>query len=509
MADIYRPAILAAVGGFISGYDTGAISGIISMTQFTNDFPALSSSNSNIQGLYVATILIAALFGSLFTAYLADKIGRRWSIMVGSFTYGLGIIIEIIGANVACLFVGRIIAGFGNGIVTNTVPLYHSEIAPAAIRGRLIALFQLMITFGIVVAYFIDLGCSYINSSAAWRVPFAVQCFFAFVLGASMYWLPFSPRWLMDNGRDDEALTVLANLRAGGNREDEKVVAEWTEIRNEIALEHALELRSYAELFRGTTRKRTAIGLFIQSAQQFTGIQGVLFYAPSIFNSAGLQGVTLGLVATGVTGICNFVGTLPALIWLDSWGRKPTLISGGFLQAISMFIIGAMFATQSEIITAADGSTSVVLKNTAATGVTIAFIFIFTFAFAYSWGACGFVVPAEVFSLRIRAKATSLTTGANWLFGIVVTYITPVFIAATPSGLYFFFGACCFVMSIGCFFIPETKGRSLEQMEEVFGEDSSREREIAAQLGIDKEKFDQLAMDERSREKAAMAQTAT
>jgi MFS family permease len=156
---------------------------------------------------------------------------------------------------------------------------------------------------------------------------------------------------------------------------------------------------SYAELFKGTVLKRTIIGVFIQSAQQFTGINGVLYYAPSIFQAAGLSGTTNSLVATGVTGICNFAATLPAVMWIDRWGRKPTLISGAFIQALAMFVIGGVFQTQSSMV---DGS--LVMNSTAATNTVIAFIFIFTLAFAYSWGACGFIYPAEIFPMRVRAK---------------------------------------------------------------------------------------------------------
>lgn len=156
---------------------------------------------------------------------------------------------------------------------------------------------------------------------------------------------------------------------------------------------------SYTELFKGTVLKRTIIGLFIQSAQQFTGINGVLYYAPSIFQLAGLSGTTNSLVATGATGICNFAATIPAVIWIDRWGRKPTLISGAIIQAIAMFVIGGLFQTQSTFV---DGN--LVINSAAATNTIIAFIFIFTLAFAYSWGACGFIYPAEIFPMRVRAK---------------------------------------------------------------------------------------------------------
>ncbi|KAG2177285.1 hypothetical protein INT43_007942 [Umbelopsis isabellina] len=484
---LYVAAILAAVGGFLSGYDTGAISGVIAMSQFTDRFTVMDG-NTYVQGLFVAAILLTAMLGSLITGYVADLIGRKWTILVGSYVYALGIMFEIIGYNFGMVVAGRLIGGFGNGLLTNSVPLYHSEIAPAKIRGRLICLFQLMITFGIVVAYFIDLGASNIQGDMAWRTPFIVQLIFAVGLGTAMYWLPYSPRWLMDKGRTEEALQVLANMRADGDINDPAVRREHKQIHDEILLEHELEIRSYAELFKGTVLKRTIIGLFIQSAQQWTGINGVLYFAPSIFQSAGLSGTTMSLVATGVTGICNFAATIPAVIWIDRWGRKPTLISGAIIQGIAMFVIGGLFQTQSAVV---DGS--LVIQSTNATNTIIAFIFIFTLAFAYSWGACGFIYPAEIFPMRVRAKATSLTTGANWLFAIVITFITPVIIAASSSALYFLFGGCCVLMTIACFFIPETAGRTLEEMELVFGDDPAIEKRAALELGVKEEEYDDIA----------------
>ncbi|KAH8548658.1 general substrate transporter [Umbelopsis sp. PMI_123] len=484
---LYVAAILAAVGGFVSGYDTGAISGILAMSQFTDRFPTLNG-NSYAQGLFVAAILLTAMLGSLLTGWVADKIGRKWTIMTGSFVYSFGIMFEIIGTNFGMMVAGRLIGGFGNGLLTNSVPLYHSEIAPPNIRGRLVCLFQLMITFGIVVGYFIDLGCSNIQSDMSWRTPFIVQLIFSLGLGSAMYWLPYSPRWLMDQGRTEESLQVLAKMRADGDINDPVVQKEYKQIHDEILLEHELEIRSYSELFKGTVLKRTLIGVFIQSAQQWTGINGLLYFAPSIFQSAGLSGTTNSLVATGVTGICNFAATFPAVFWIDRWGRKPTLISGAFIQALAMFVIGGIFQTQTSLV---DGN--LVMNSTSATNTVIAFIFIFTLAFAYSWGACGFIYPAEIFPMRVRAKATSLTTGANWLFAIVITFITPVIIAATSSGLYFLFGGCCIIMGAICFFIPETAGRTLEDMEIVFGDDPSIEKRAAMELGVDVKEFEEIA----------------
>ncbi|RUS22347.1 sugar transporter [Endogone sp. FLAS-F59071] len=524
-----------------------AISGIIAMPQFVATFPNISPT---VQGLLVTIILLTSFIGCLFSGWLAgrcsgtqdrnnchhvhttlilsfdpsDKISRKRSIIVGSLLFAVGAAMETAGVNLAFLFVARAIAGLGGGILSNVVPMYHSEIAPAYIRGRLITLFQLAITLGICLGYFIDLGCqTYLNGDAAWRVPFAIQIVTSIALALGCLVLPYSPRWLIYQNREEEALAVLASMRADGNKEDPDVITEFNEIRGELALEKALAVRKWIELLRGTVLKRTAIGVFIQTFQQFTarytmirahrydlsdslyslGINGVLYFAPVIFQQAGLNSYTASLIATGVTGIVNVVFTIPALIWIDSIGRKcvsitnyfishnfapcyrcgifcfkrtlpefsllPSfrlaLISGAIIQGISMFIIGSLFAAYSTM----DNLGNVTISSSGASWSIVAFIFVFIAGFAYSWGVAGTVYPAEIFPMRLRSKGMSITTGSNWLFNIVVSFITPVVLSKTTSGLYFAFGVCCVIMAIVCFFIPETNGKTLEEMEIVFG----------------------------------------
>ncbi|KAL1918063.1 uncharacterized protein VTP21DRAFT_3329 [Calcarisporiella thermophila] len=458
---IYGVSALSAVGGFIFGYDT----------------------NPTPQGLLVSTIIFTSFLGCLFSGWLGDKIGRKRSILSGSLVFAVGCAMETIGVHPGLLFTARAVAGLGGGVLSNIVPLYISELSPPKIRGRLVCIFQLAVTIGIAVAYFVDYGCVNISGDLAWRVPFILQIAACVALAAGTVVLPFSPRWLVDIGREDEALETLARIRADGERTPE-VVEEFKEIVAEIRLEHAIAVRSYAELFKGTVLRRTLLGLFVQSMQQWTGINGVLYYAPYIFASAGLNSNTTNLLATGVTGIVNVLATIPAILWLDDWGRRPVLISGAAIQGIAMFVIGGLTASQLQVAVDADGN-KVITATAAASWSIVAFMFVFIAGFAYSWGAAGTVYPSEIFPIRVRAKAMSLTTGSNWLFNYVVATITPIFLNASQSGIYFLFGSCCFVMMVVTWaFLPETKGKSLEEMEVVFGGDPAAERRAALELGL-------------------------
>lgn len=343
---------------------------------------------------------------------------------------------------------------------------YHSEIAPPDIRGRLISLFTLMSSFGQAIGIFVTFGTSYLQNDWAWRAPWLLQLIAGCLFGAFVLTLPFSPRWLIDQDRHDEAILVLAEMNEL-DKDHPLVKNEYQEIQKEIEFEKSLGRRTYAELFKGANLRRTLIAFFISISTAFTGNAAIWYYAPQIFISAGLSDRSISIAASGGSTILSVICAFFSLQFLiDRVGRKFVFQSGAILMAISMFIVGAMFATY-VIVDPETGD--VIMTNPYARNVIIAFIYIFTAAFAYSYGLASYVYPAEIFNMRCRAKGLALTYGLNWAFTILITYCVPLFLLSTVSGVYFFFGACCIVCFIGCFFIPETKGKSLEEMESVFG----------------------------------------
>ncbi|CAO3608494.1 unnamed protein product [Mucor hiemalis] len=467
---LYAVCAFAAIGGFCFGYDTGVISGVLTM----EDFIFKMSGNTELTSLQTGTItglLLAGCFvGSLLAGPSAEHFSRKRTIVIASFVFIIGAAVQTGANGYAMMVVGRAIAGLGIGALSMIVPLYQSELAPKEIRGRLIALQQLMITIGIMVAFWVGAGTEKITGQASWRIPLGIQIAPAIVLGFGAMFLPYSPRWLLSKGRNAEALAVLAQLHAKGDESNPLVTAEYEEIIAQIELERAVAVGSYLELFQGKLRRRMVLGIIIQVFQQFTGINSIMYYAPRIFQQAGVNGNSASLIASGVNGVLNVLATIPAVLYIDRLGRRFVMISGALIMGSAMILCGAVMGGTGVVTTLANGDKSIDMSgNTHASYFSIVCIYIFVAGFAYSWGPVGWVYPAEIYPLSVRAKGTSLTTAANWLMNFVISEICPIMLAKITWGTYIFFGCCCaFMATIVYFFYPETKGKSLEEMDIVF-----------------------------------------
>lgn len=369
------------------------------------------------------------------------------------------------------MIAGRFVAGLGVGSLSMAVPLYLSELAPKEIRGRLISLQQLTITIGIMVAFWVGAGTSYMNTHNSWRIPLGIQIAPAVVLMFGTVFLPFSPRWLINKGRNEEALAVLARLHSKGDKTNPEVVTEYEEIIAQVEHERTVSVSSYVELLKGTVRKRLILGVVIQIFQQFTGINSIMYYAPTIFQQAGVPGKQASLIASGVNGVLNVLSTIIPIIYLDRLGRRIVLISGAIVMGTAMLLCGIVMGATARVFENAEtGQMEVDMSgNSAASYFCIVMVYVFVAGFAYSWGPCGWVYPAEIYPLSIRAKGTSITTAANWLMNFVISLFVPVMLTTITWGTYVFFGCCCMFMAVSVFlFYPETKGRSLEEMDIVF-----------------------------------------
>jgi sugar porter (SP) family MFS transporter len=279
--------------------------------------------------------------------------------------------------------------------------------------------------------------------------------------------LPFSPRWLMAQGRDGEAFAVLRTIRSSSQRQ---VLAEYNEIKREIIAENEQSIRSYGQLFHFPLRRRLILGLGIQILQQLTGINSIMYYAPEIFKQAGLPGQRAALLATGINGCVNVLATIPAVLYLDKWGRRPVLIVGGIIMSLSMLTIGSIMGVHGYTVFNATTETAVVIVPSQTASYTIiVLVYIYVAAFASSWGPTTWLYCSEIFPLSMRAKGTSLTTAAIWATNCLVSFLVPVLLERLTYGTYLIFGTFCFSMAILVFFFyPETKGRSLEEMDVVF-----------------------------------------
>ncbi|SAL99831.1 hypothetical protein [Absidia glauca] len=450
---VYFFGALAALGGASGGFDMGIIGGIMgSMELFNERFLGDESERPYRSGLFVSLMLLGATIGGLSSGTLC-----------ASWAFALGCVFETIGYNFALILVGRLCVGLGQGSLTNAVPLYHAEIAPPAIRGRLITLYSAASSMGVVLGYFVTFGTSNIDNDWSWRIPFLINLVLCLVISFAFV-LPFSPRWLIDKDRLDEARQVIAKLYQL-DIEHPAVTQEFGIIFSEIQHERAFGNRTYLELFRGTNLRRTAYAFFVGNGAAFTGSAAIVYYSPQIMQQAGLSEIGISLVASGACNIVSFIFTVLSMTYIDLLGRKLALGTGAFIMAATMFVMGGLFQGYNTVL---DDQGNVGLWNVSARNCVITLIFIFQASYAYSWGPVGYIYPAEIMNQRTRAKGMALAYGFNWPVALLFTFVVPIFMANTIYGGYYFFAGTCTLLFIGHFFIPETKGYSLEQIDRMF-----------------------------------------
>ncbi|CAD6448934.1 f0fdf6b1-29f2-4650-b445-73daea91c3f7 [Sclerotinia trifoliorum] len=447
-----QASVIISIGGILFGLDTGTIGPLTVMPQFYETFGTLSST---VHGLVVSTILIPAAFSSIFTGHLANALGRLAATAIGSFIFGIGAAIECSSFHLPQLFVGRAIKGLGEGFFLSTLTVYITEISPPSRRGTLASLPQLATTLGCLVGYFMCYGSVDIGSSLSWRLPFAVQAVIAFLFTAStLLFLPQSPRWLAARGKFEEAERVWLHL-AVPEKEREGVKQEVDD--NEKA-DQEVKTKDLFAIFAPDAWKRTVLGLFLMAMQQAAGIDGVLYYAPLLFQAAGLTSSAASFLASGISALLIFLTTIPTFILADKWGRRTSTIVGGVGQVIVMFIIASLYA-----------SDSVHSSYGAGRWVVIICIYLFAIIFAATWAVTFKVYVSEIQSAKTRAGATSLSLSANWVVNWIIAFTTPIFLAKSASGCYWLWGSAALVtVIVAMIFMPETKGKSLEEIDASF-----------------------------------------
>ncbi|KAI0787717.1 general substrate transporter [Fomes fomentarius] len=503
---IFAIAVFASLGGLLYGYNQGVFSGVLNMYSFDQRMKS-AVDDSGTRGWLVAILELGAWLGVLATGYLADKLSRKYTIVLAVIVFCIGVVVQTAAFHPSSIFGGRFVTGLGVGSLSMAVPLYNAELAPPELRGSLVALQQLAITFGIMVSFWIDYGTNYIGgvsegqSEASWRVALALQLVPAAILGVGILFMPFSPRWLVNNGRDDEALQVLSRARRLPPDSD-LVQIEFLEIKAQYIFEKETSELKYPDLQDGSWKSnfklgvldylsllrtkslfyRVAVGSLTMFFQQWTGVNAILYYAPFIFKDLGLTGNSISLLATGVVGIAMFLATIPAVIWVDQAGRKPILVSGAFLMAachIIVAILTGLFHDSWE-------------THRAAGWAACALVWLFAIGFGYSWGPCSWILVAEIWPLSVRGKGVSIAASSNWMNNFIVGQVTPTMLDKLGFGTFVFFGAFSFVGGLFILFlVPETKGLSLEEMDEVFGSagmaagEHQRFIEIEKRIGLD------------------------
>lgn len=484
--NIHVVAAFSSLGGFLFGSDTGSIGPITSMPQFIEVFPSLKS--EAMLGAFVATILMSATLASFASGWLSDKYSRKYTIMMGAYIFGLGAAIEAGSGTLPMLITGRLIVGVGEGIFLSAIGVYLVEISPPDVRGGVSCMLQLLIAIGITVGYFVCYFSLEIKSSLSWRTPFLVQTGVAVILGTGMPWMPYSPRWLFQNGRVEEAWRVLEGFdrHSSSEKEKEELLAKAAERQGRD------ETIGVVQAFKDPdSRGRTLLAIFLMGMQQMSGIDAVLFYGPILFTQAGLTSRQASFLASGVCGILEIVCAIPAQLYLlDKWGRRSSAIVGGFITSGCMLAIGALYAAEAQ--------------NGPGRYAIIAFIYLFVTAFSTTWAVSFKVFIAEIQPMRVRATATSLAHSSNWLCNLVVALTTPIFLSRSVWGPYFMFGMCLLLTAVVCMiWMPETLGKSLQEIDGVWEMRMKRSQEILHNLvtmGVGKRRrgeADEVELQER------------
>ena len=433
---LYIVAIVASLGGLLSGYDTGVISGALLFINETWILP------DTLQGFLVSSVLIGAVIGAATNGILADIFGRKKIIMATAVIFILGSILCAFAPNVYVLIISRIFVGFAVGIVNFVVPLYLSEISPKNLRGTLVSLYQWAITAGILFSYFIN--AVFAQAVYNWRWMLFAGVLPGLILFIGMCFMSDTTRWLVSKNREDEAKKVFNKIEP-----DIDTNKEIEDIKNTLESGNDNKFR-----FKKWMIMPFVVGVGIMFAQICTGINTIIYYAPTIFKTAGFDSNLTAIYATTGIGVVNFVMTIVAVFFTDRLGRKPLLYFGLTGVMLSLFALGTSFAFAGAL-----GSS---LK-----WVAVGSLVTYIICFAMSLGPIGWILVSEVFPLKIRGIAMSICTVSNFAFNFFVVGSFPVLLHRIGGAWTFWlFG----IVSILCiifvyFFVPETKGISLEQIE--------------------------------------------
>lgn len=453
---IFSLTLVAAIGGLLFGYDTAVISGAEKSVQaYLIDSLGLGTL---AHGATISSALIGCIFGGLISGYFASRFGRKNSLIIAAVLF----FISALGSaypeflfftkgepSLALLFmfnIYRIIGGIGVGLASAITPMYISEIAPADIRGKMVSFNQFMIIFGMLVVYFVNWGIAngqsieWIND-IGWRYMFGSEAIPAFLFGLLLYFVPETPRYLAMQNQNEKALSVLTKIN--GAAEAKSILSE---IKNSVRLTAS----SKTEKIYAYGKLVIVVGILLSVFQQFVGINVALYYAPRIFESMGAA-KDASMLQTIVMGLVNVIFTVVAIYTVDKWGRKPLLITGSIGMAIGMF-----------------GVSGLAFANIIGTS-TLVFIIIYTASFMMSWGPICWVLISEIFPNKIRGQAVAIAVAAQWAANYFISSTYPMMMEYSGGMTYGFYGLMSVLSAIFVWkWVPETKGKTLEQMESLW-----------------------------------------
>ncbi|KAF9872575.1 MFS quinate transporter [Colletotrichum karsti] len=472
---VFALAASACFGAMSFGWDSSVIGGVVVMKPFMNDYglgEASKVETANLTGNIVSTLQAGCLVGALIASPLTDRYGRKWCLVGVAAVILVGVAMQAASlGKLAPIFVGRFISGLGVGAASSINPLYVSENAPRAIRGLLTGMYQLFIVTGGMIAFWINYGAEVnLSGKTMYVFPLAIQGLPSLLLLVCMLFCNESPRWLARQDRWEESkkgLSVLRNLpETHPYLEDEfqEIVDQLQHERQLIGEATFMNLQKEMWTIKGN-RNRALISIFLMICQQMTGTNAINTYAPTIFKNLGVTGRSTPLLSTGVYGIVKVLACICFLLFMaDSLGRRRSLLWTSIAQGIAMFYIGLYVRISPPV----DGQ-----PVPGAGYMALVAIFLFAAFFQFGWGPACWIYASEIPTARLRSLNVALAAATQWLFNLIVARTVPNMLATVGNhgyGTYLIFGSFCFSMFFFVwFFVPETKGVSLEHMDKLFG----------------------------------------
>ncbi|TFK33820.1 general substrate transporter [Crucibulum laeve] len=472
-------ALFASIGGLEFGYDQGVIANVLVMQDFMQRWPVTPLQ----KGIMTAVLELGALVGALAAGIFADRYSRGQAIIIACVIFLVGSLFQCAAQELSHIFIGRAVGGIGVGALSMLSPLYMAEISPPEVRGSLLALEQLSIVMGVVFGFWTGFATRDVPGSASWRIPLSLQVPPAILLALGALLLPPSPRLLVLQHREAEALSSLSRLRLRDQEDpllqvellEMKVEAELIRRAADLAVDEGSrksgvghELKAWTKLWDPKWRKRTLVGVGIMVFQQWSGINALLYYGPTLVRSIGFHGDTVSLVVAGGVGIVQFLAVLPAILFIDRVGRRPLLRGGSAVMTashVSIALLVYLFQSDWPL-------------HPVAAWCAVGGIYMFTAAYGTSFGPIGWVLPSEVFPLSMRSRGVALSTATNWFNNFLIGLITPVLMdLSAPTTFATFAFACGLAYFWSTHFVPETANVSLEEIDKVFRSDAGREDE--------------------------------
>jgi len=512
---VYWIAFIVYWGIILFGYDTGVAGAVVGSPFFQESFGLLDENgklnkakSDAISSNVVSVLQAGAFFGALGSAPISAKIGRRQTLFLFSCIFLVGAILTVIAnggsKGLSEIYAGRVIIGLGIGGISAVSPAYVSECAPKEVRGRITGMFQIFVATGVALSYWVNYGIQ-VNQQPGpnfWRIPFGLQLLPAGIMVLGLPTLKESPRWLASVGRTEEALRNLAYLRHEPETSPE-VISEMAEI--EAAIQEEREARAglgWKEAFLGKGNWiRFVIAFVIFMLQQWGGQNAVNYYSPQIFTQLGYANRKSTLLATGVYGIVKLVATSIFIFFGVDWlGRKPSFIISAYGMGVCWFIIGAILKTHPP----PPGTANPPATPPPASQASAAMIYIFVIFYSMGWGPLPWVYCADIFPTRTRHYGMAVASASQWLFNFMLTKLTLQIETALGYKFFFMFGTIN-ILGLGTFslLIPETKGRSLEDMDIIFGSVTQEKRtEDIAKRQRALDAHDEESQDKVSEEKA-------